>query len=164
MSFTDYTDVDTIRGLLGANEIEVPDAIISLPAYSTVIDEGLDALNSNIVDMYETVEAIPSGDRTKPQTRFLAQVELYAAHLMASALVSKLPMLAPKKISDSKAELERVNDPYTMLAENLLNTLATLGGRILTTLGVLDPALVPVATARVRVSAVDLGVDPVTGA
>jgi hypothetical protein len=159
---SDYTDTLTIRGLLGVNELELEDDAILSPTSDITITDGLLALGASVPTMYATVAALTS--RTADQARYYEQVRLYSACLVASGLVGTLPIAVPRKLTDSKATLERVDDPFTRLEASLKGLLAALKGRILATLSVLDPNATVVATvSRVYGSAVGLGVDPVTG-
>lgn len=160
--FSDYTDTISVRALLGVNDIELEDATILLPSSDLIISEGLLDLGASVLTMYATVAAL--SNRTASQTRFFEQVRLYSAALVASSLLGSLPMFASKKLTDSKAAFERVDDPYSRLAESLKGMLSWLRPRVLTSLLILDPgASVSAAGARRYASAVGLGTDPVTG-
>lgn len=159
---TDYTDAPTIRALLGVNDLEIDDDTILLPAYEFVISEGLLDLGSSVPVMYTTVAALVS--RTATQARYYEQVRLYSAALAAQALLPTLPMAVPKKLSDSKATLERVDDPYTRLEASLQALLSAMRAKILETLVLLDSgATVSATTVRVFAGVVGLGTDPITG-
>lgn len=160
----DYTTPDTVRALLGINELEVEDSQLALDIYNLAVEAGLDELSANALPMYETVKAVPEASRTATQKRYYSSVQLYAATLVALELLPSLPMAAPRKIGDEKAVLERVNDPFKMLSENLAASLAVLGNRIKATLAVLDPSFTPTVVTRLFASAVGLPADPVTGA
>jgi hypothetical protein len=158
----DYTDTPTIRGLLGVNELELEDADILGPTADITITDGLLDLGVSVPSMYATVAAL--SNRTADQARYYEQVRLYSACLVASSLVGTLPISVPRKLTDSKATLERVDDPFMRLEASLKGLMSTLKGRILATLLVLDPSATVTATvSRVYGSAVGLGVDPVTG-
>lgn len=160
--FSDYTDTVTVRALLGVNDIELEDTTLLLPTSDLLISEGLLDLGEGVPTMYATIQALSS--RTANQTRFYEQVRLYSATLVANHMLASLPMFAPRKLTDSKATMERVDDPYKELAANLAGTLSWLRGRIIATLLILDPgAAVVTTTARRYGSAVGLGIDPVTG-
>lgn len=159
---SDYTDTETVRAMLGVNDIELEDATILLPASDLIISEGLLDLGASVPTMYATVLAL-SG-RTANQTRFFEQVRTYSATLAANHLMGSLPMFAPKKLTDSKASFERVDDPHTRLAESLKGMLAWLRPRILASLLILDPgASIAPTSARRYASVVGLGIDPITG-
>lgn len=161
---TDYTDNISIRAFLGVSDLEIENELLALPANALVIESGLDALNPAVAPLYTTIKAIASGSRSVQQARFYEQVRMYAGLLVADAVMPILPMAAPKKIEDSKAALERVNDPYTKLAESIRTTLATLAGRILVSLDILEPGSLPSKVARNYAVAIDLAINPVTRA
>jgi hypothetical protein len=159
---SDYTDTLTIRGLLGVNELELEDEVILSPASDITITDGLLALGASVPTMYATVVAVVS--KTADQARYYEQVRLYSACLVANSLLGTLPIAVPRKLTDSKATFERVDDPFTRLEASLKVMMNGLKGRILATLLVLDPSATVVTTvSRVYGSAVGLGADPVTG-
>lgn len=160
----DYTTPDTVRALLGINDLEVEDYQLSLDVYNLAIESGLDDLSISVLPMYETVKAVPESGRTSVQKRYYSSVQLYAATLVALALLPTLPLAAPRKIGDEKAVTERVNDPFKMLSDNLAGSLAVLGARIKAALAALDPSFTTNVVTRLYASAVGLPTDPVTGA
>jgi hypothetical protein len=159
---TDYTDAPTIRALLGVNDKELPDETILLPMCELEITEGLLGLGATVGTMYTTVAAL--GSRTATQTRYYEQVRLYSATLVAKYLLATLPMLVPKMLTDSKATLERITDPFARLEANIDGLLSGLKAKVLATLAILDPAATTSVTATRRyASTAALGFDPVTG-
>lgn len=160
---TDYSTPDTVRALLGISDLEVEDSQLMLPIYVLTVESGLDNLSTSVLPMYSTVSAIAPDSRTLTQKRFFNTVQLYAATLVAIELLPTLPMAAPRKIGDEKAVVERVNDPYKLLVENLAASLGVLGTRITGALAVLDTSFSATRVARRFVSNVALGFDPVTG-
>jgi hypothetical protein len=161
---TDYTSPDTVRALLGINDLEVEDAQLALEVYNLVVESGLDALSVTVLPLYETVKAVPEASRTPTQKRYYSSVQMYSATLVALELLPSLPMAVPRKIGDEKAITERVNDPFKLLSENLAASLAVLGTRIKATLTILDPGFVSTAVVRRFASVVGLSPDPVIGA
>ena len=160
---TDYTDPITIRALLGVSDLEIEDAQLGLPLYVLTIESGLDNLNVNVMAMYLSIGTMPPTTQSTLQKRFYSSVRLYAAGLVAVEILPTLPMAAPKRIGDEKAVLERINDPYALLVENLQATLDSLGKRILASLASLDPTKSVFRVRRTFAASVGLATDPVTG-
>lgn len=160
----DYTDPDTIRGLLGVNDLELPDTVILLPQSDFTIEEALRGVNADAQDVYETIVAIDEDTRTKPQQRYYESIRLYAAANVARMNIGSLPVQVPKTLADGRATQTRVDDPFKLLAENLDNLLNTLKTRLLADLAIVSPTTsIPDRPARRWASVVALGVDPVTG-
>lgn len=161
---TDYTDYNTVRAVLGVGALELKDVQLMLPIYNTVIESGLDALSLGVLPNYDTIGAIPSGDRTALQARFYDSVQIYSAYLVAINLTNTLPIFAPKKITDGDASQERFDNPYKDILLAIQETLRSLGSRILAALAVIDTNYpVIVLATRVYASVSALGADPVTG-
>jgi hypothetical protein len=160
---TDYASPDTVRALLGINDLEVDDTQLALECYNLAVESGLDSLGLSVLPLYESVKAIPEVSRTSLQRRYFSSVQLYAATLVALELVPSLPLAVPRRIGDEKAIVERVNDPFKSLQQNLAASLAVLGSRIKAALTVLDPNFSSTTTNRRFASTVALASDPVTG-
>lgn len=161
---SDYTTPDTVRALLGINDLEVEDAQLALEVYSLVVESGLDNLDLRVLPAYETVKAVPEAGRTSTQRRYYSSVQVYSATLVALELVPSLPLAVPRRIGDEKAVVERVNDPFKSLQQNLAASLAVLGDRIKAALSLLDPSFSSTSVSRRFASTVALNPDPVTGA
>lgn len=165
MTILDYTDIPTIRALLGVNTLELRDATLMLPPYLLAVQDRLDLLNEQVSVRYFLVKDVPEATRTVLQMRYYNQVQTYSALAAAIEVMPTLPMAAPKSIEDGKAKLDRIADPYTALADSLEKSLSVIGLRILDTLGKLDPTvLLPDRVVRNFAGVAALGVDPVTGA
>lgn len=163
----DYTDYDTIRGLLGVAETEIPDDVlvmldgVNLQEVTFTLEE----LNSSITTKFEAIKLITVSSRSALQTRFYNVVRLYASYIVANQIANgSVEMFAPKRIEDGKAATERVADPYLSLREALKASLTAWKARLSKVLTALDPAeTIAAAPTRLMASSTGLAVDPVTG-
>lgn len=162
MAVTDYTTTASIRAVLGVSEEELADATITDLIYATQLVEDLYALNADLPADYATIKALPSPSTL--QTRFLNMGATWASYDVASKLLASVAMFAPKVIIGNGDEVDRVNDPYADLRNDVAATLKLLTPRLLTLYGQVEPAApAPAAVARVYSATADLGTDPVTG-
>ena len=164
MTILDYTDILTIRALLGVNPIELRDATVMLPPYLLAVEEHLDMLSPALQPLFVNIKAMPTDSRNTLQTRLFFQVQTYSALMAAIEIMPSLPMAAPKSIGDGKAKLDRIADPYTALQESLKVSARVLAQRLLDTLIKLDPTTILAAKIiRNFAGVAPLAVDPVTG-
>lgn len=160
---SDFTDPATVRALLGVNDLELEDAQLNLEVYVLVVEAGLDELSTGAMPMYDAVKAVPEATRTSAQRRYFSLVQVYSATLVAIALLPSLPLAVPRRIGDEKAVVERVNDPFKLLSENMAASLAVLGSRLKAALSALDPTFSSTTVSRRFASVVGLSPDPVVG-
>lgn len=164
---SDYTDYDTIRGLLGVAETEIPDDVFAMLDAINLqeVTFTLEELNDTIPTKFETIKAIAVNSRSALQTRFYNVVRLYSSYIVADQIANgSVEMFAPMKIEDGKAATERAPDPYEALRAALKASLASWSVRLGKVLTLLDPAQSTTAkVTRTFVSSVGLATDPVTG-
>lgn len=162
MPYTDLTSTSSVRSVLGVSEKELRDDVLIEPIYSTILSIELRAIYSDILTLFDTVQAIDP--RTAAQQQFLDLMQTYASYNVALQCCISVRMFAPKIIQDSKSKLERQDDPYKNLRTDIGATLGFLRDTLLTLLPDLVPGFEPPAkVARVLVVATPLAVDPVTG-
>ena len=125
-TLTDYTTFAEVRAALGVSDDEVGDDVLGLAMYGSHLGTELDdltlefGLTDDIETTYEGLKAILPGDLTKPQTRALETVSLFATYAVARHLGTSLPMMAPKSLGDGKALMARFSDsPYKTTLANV---------------------------------------------
>jgi len=114
MAITDYTTYDDIRAVLGVEDDELTDATIGLSIYENTLSLALTATSGvlspstetrNLAEQHEYISNLVSP--TDDETKMLLTIVNYACCVVAAALSSSLPMLAPKIQSDGKSTLTR---------------------------------------------------------
>lgn len=169
---TDYMTYDEIRGLLGVEALELPNAVLMGEVYLIQLEQALEDIYSELPAYYAGLverKKAHDEDQTNPnltpeERKLVGSVKVFAVYKVAHILASSQPAFAPKSMDDGKAGRDRVTDPFTELKADLAGTVASMRARIL---GLLEdlvnlvPAPLPVYTGMV---AVPLGVDPVTNA
>jgi hypothetical protein len=159
---TDYTTYDEIRAVLGVSQIELPDATLALPLYDRLLTEELLSISSGLKSQYTTIAAIlPESSRTALQQTYYEIVQLFSAYSTARYLLSSLQYFAANKITDGRAEEQRVADPYAATRDNVERVFGALRVRILAAYGGLGNS-VTVRATRVYTTGVGLASDPVT--
>lgn len=161
---TAYTDVETIRALLGVNELEVEDSVILLPAYNLIAQEALLDLNPATLTMYGITAA--ADPKTSLQRRYYESVRLFTAASVAKSLLPALSMFAPQNLEDEKDKFKRFDNAVEKLRAGLDATTANMSAKILSLLNLLAPGSGGSAIApffRSFAGSVGIGNDPVTG-
>ncbi len=165
MSITTYTSPAEIRAVLGVSTTELPDTVLLLPIYSTLVELAIEDVNPDIPSQFAIVSAI-TPPLTAKQQRFLDLVKLYAPYALANELLVSLPLFAVKDLTDGRASFGRQSDPYADVREGVQGSLQNLRVR----LGVAYQALVPGAAVDIAVATfttattAGLAIDPVTNA
>lgn len=163
MAFSDYTNPDSVRAVLGISVKEVSDAKITDNVYLTTLLEALHALSPTLKDDY--LEASVASPRTAKQNRFVLLAETLCTYVVAQALIPGLRLAAPQVITDGKTSINRVADPYTALEPAISASIGYYKQNLMEAYADINVAITaPVRRARTMVLAVGLAVDPVTGA
>lgn len=163
MDLLDYTTCDEIRACFGVNDVEISDATLALPMYSSDLSIELDEVSLDLQTAYETVKAIAANSRTRVQERFMETVTLFATYTVAKQCCVSLPMFGPKSVSDSKTEVSRFNDsPYKQTIKSIKEKWEIYRQRTLAALAGLDSSEVSTVQRVVMVVSTPT-YDPVTG-
>lgn len=114
MALTDYTSYAEVRSVLGVEDDELTDGILSLDLYASGLLTELEEVDTGLPTDFATVAAIdPASNRTAAQRRFYDATRNFATYGVAFQLSTSLPMFGPKEISDSKSLVSRFTDsPY----------------------------------------------------
>ena len=159
----DYTSYDAVRAVLGVSSEEIDDDVINLPLYEVMLSEDLLDLSGSIQTDFITVRDIPVGTQTDIEKRFVRVMQTYASYQVASTLLGSVALFAPKDITDSKASVTRVNDPFKTLKEDVLASLVYIRTRLLTAYDAYSPTYAaPTAVTRTFITSTGLAIDPVT--
>lgn len=160
---TDYTSYDAVRAVLGVSSEEIEDSVINLPMYETLLAEDLLDLSSSIQADFITTRDIAAATQTAIEKRFVKIMQTYASYQVASTLLGSVAMFAPKDVTDGKASMARVSDPFKTLKADVMASLVYIRTRLLTAYEAYSGSYtVPVAVSRVFISSTGLSIDPVT--
>lgn len=159
MALTDYTSYAEIRTVLGVTEQEIEDSELALGIRTLELEMDFDRVHPNLATVYDLHKANPT---TQPQRRLVRAVPVFAAYSVALRLLASVPVFAPKKITDGRAEVERIADPYKHLRAELGASYDQVVGIIIDALEDLGEVVGTVGTLVYAMSSVTI--DPVTGA
>ena len=135
MALTDYTTNDDIRALLGVDQQELADSVMSLNTVEHTVSIALnsetgivapDTVERTFAQHHSFISA--EGTPTLAQTMFKQKVELYAAYVGAAAVGGSLPMFAPKTKGDGKALVTRFSSEATF--KDVLTCIYEMMGRL----------------------------------
>lgn len=173
MTITDYIlTYDDVRALLGVSKKELKDETIGLQVYALQLEGGLDGLHSSILTMYSDLQEkkrlneedpVANPPLTKTEKKMLGTTQVYSTYSVAVMLVKSLPIFGVKRVTDGKAEMERMPTAFDNLQQELEGLLGTLEDELLGILEDLGETVTPVANTYF-IGTAELGVDPVTGA
>lgn len=108
---------ETIRAILGVSDDEVSDEVLNLPIYNLQAQEALTDVSETLQGSVQAAKGLTPP--TPKSTRLVKLAETYQAYATAKMLLTALPMFAPKRITDGRAEQERVQDPFKDVKEGL---------------------------------------------
>jgi hypothetical protein len=167
LALSDFTNNDTVRGLLGVSEDEIEDQDFDALAAGNLLSVtmALEDVNSGIPDMFETVKNVSVASRTALQTRFYSVVRLFAQYTVADLIANgAVAMFAPVVIQDGKTAMQqRADDPYTPLRTAIKASLVLWRSRLIDVAGRLDASLATTPKTLTLIGAAGLPADPVTG-
>lgn len=163
MSVLDYTTYAEIRAALGVSATELPDTVLAVPMYATLLDLDLESVSANggIPALYATVAADTS--RTAQEQRFYDLTRLFASYSLAKNLLSSLPLFSVQSLTDGRAEFHRQAD----VIADIVAGVNGIYNAVRTKLSAAYLVLVPGIGGYVRPTAIitaaeGLAVDPVT--
>lgn len=113
MSLTAYCSLEEVRAALGVTDIELSDAVLSLPVYEIGLVRELNKVSASLLAAFSTVSAIPDNVRTPEQDSLHDAVHLFSVYACARQVGFSLGVFAPKEVGDGKATMTRFSsDPY----------------------------------------------------
>ena len=158
-ALTDFASYDEIRAVLGVSDEELEDGTLALPMY-------LKLLQMEFGDMEPTLEvqylaAKSSASPTAEEQKLVDVVSVFSAYAISKHLLTSLPLFAPKRITDGRAETDRVTDPFEGVREGVNSTYQSLKARVLIALSNAGTPTTA-ATQRTYFAAAGLAINPVT--
>lgn len=166
MALIDYTTYDEVRATLGVSGTELPDTVLSQEQWALLLKFNLEDVSTDLPTSYTTISALPSGSRSAAEQRVYELVRLFASYTTANTLLTSLSMFSVERLTDGRAEFQRVNDPYTDTREAVKAMLATIRKKLAAAYLALVPTADVNAGSNTFTMAVStgLGLDPVTNA
>lgn len=163
MPLTDFTSPDEVRAALGVSARELKDAALDSQIYLTELTEQLRELHPELIDSYTAAKA--ADPATADQKRFVELTQVYSTYVVAKHALGKIEMFAPRVIKDARAEMERAENPFDQLREDVKSMLGRLRTRLVAAHAVVNPDGAPVVPPAVGVIGINvpLAVDPVLG-
>lgn len=158
-ALTDFATYDEIRAVLGVSDEELEDSTLALPMYLKILQMEFADMAETLESQYLTIKASPAP--TAVEQKFLDVVSVFSAYAISKNLLTSMPLFAPKRITDGRAETDRVTDPFEGVKSGVNSTYLTMRARVLIALGLIGTP-VPAATERTYFSAVGLATNPIT--
>lgn len=152
----DFASYDEIRAVLGVSDDELEDGTLALPMWLTMLRLELGDISEQLEDRYMFTRA--QSTPTPQEQKLLDVVSVFSAYAIAKHLLTSLPLFAPKRITDGRAEVDRVADPFESVRQGVNSNYDTLRGR----LNLLLEIAKPTANIRTYFTAVGLAVNPIT--
>lgn len=158
---TNYCTTDEIRSILGTSDVEVEDATILSLGYKVRLQERIYDISPNLATYYATLVAQVS--RTVQEQRLVDLIKAYSAYVVAQALAEAGPLAMFQSLADSKAKIERTENPFEQIKESIAGSLVYLESRVTSLYTQLVPgAEVTPTTKQIFIVSVGIAVDPVT--
>ena len=158
-TLTQFTSYDEIRAVLGVSDEELEDNTLALGMYSTLLEMDLGDISSGLVDQYLAIYALAI--KTPEEQKLLDVVSVFSAYAISKHLLTSLPLFAPKRITDGRAETDRITDPFEGVREGVNSMYPVLKERIKAILAILGTPTTA-STARTFFSVAGLAINPVT--
>jgi len=120
MALTNYCEFDEVRAALGVNDLELSDAVLSLPVYEIGLIRELTKISSSLPAAFSSINDKDEASRTSAEEDLLSATHLFCVYAVARQAGVPLPMMAPKDIGDGKATLSRFSgEPFTAVLSGI---------------------------------------------
>lgn len=159
-ALTSFTSYDEIRAVLGVSDEELENETLGLPLYLRQLQLQLSGISPGLEAAYDTAAAL-AGNGTVQQQKLVLVMQVFSAYAIARILLTSLSLFAPKRITDGKAEFERIADPYQDLRGEVNDYYDDLLGQLKDAANDLDLPI-GLATLRSYILTAGLGYNPVT--
>lgn len=161
MILLDFMSYDEPRAVLGVSPEELEDVTLELPIYAKQLSMELETTHPGLVSLYAETKALPSP--SPQEQKLLDVVSVYAAYAISQILLTSASLFAPKRITEGKAETDRIADPFQDVRDGVALALITLKIRVLAAVAAMGQEVAVAAPARTYFAAAPLATDPVTG-
>lgn len=166
MALTTYLQLAEVRAALGVNDIELKDAVLTLPVYEMGLVRELNKISTSLPAAFSSIAAKAAGVRTVAEAALYDATKLFSVYAVARQVGVSLASFAPKDVTDSKAGVSRFSgEPYKDTMARLDVMYSALRDSLVTAMGAYSgaTATTPATTPFRTFVAAGRGVDPVTG-
>ena len=158
-ALTDFATYDEIRAVLGVSDEELEDGTLALPMYLKLLQLDFGDIAGTLEAQYLAAKA--SITPSAAEQKLVDVVSVFSAYAISKHLLTSLPLFAPKRITDGRAETDRVTDPFEGVREGVNSTYQSLKARVLIALSNAGTPTTA-ATQRTYFAAAGLAINPVT--
>jgi hypothetical protein len=155
-----FTTPDEVRAVLGVAPEELRDEVLAMPMYLRQLQFALSDIDGTLESTYLTIAALAS--RTTAQQRLYDVMQVYAPYAVAKTLLTSVALFAPRRITDGRAETERVVDPFEDVREGVDAGLISLKDRLVSALAGVGTTVTTVTRVVTFSTSTGLAVNPVT--
>ena len=158
-ALTDFASYDEIRAVLGVSDEELEDGTLALPMYLKLLQLDFGDIAGTLEAQYLAAKA--SITPSAAEQKLVDVVSVFSAYAISKHLLTSLPLFAPKRITDGRAETDRITDPFEGVREGVNSTYQSLKARVLIALSNAGTPTTA-ATQRTYFAAAGLAINPVT--
>ena len=158
-ALTDFATYDEIRAVLGVSDEELEDGTLALPMYLKLLQLDFGDIAGTLEAQYLAAKA--SITPSAAEQKLVDVVSVFSAYAISKHLLTSLPLFAPKRITDGRAETDRITDPFEGVREGVNSMYPVLKSRVGAALAALGTS-VTVNSARIFFSVAGLAINPVT--
>ena len=158
-ALTDFATYDEIRAVLGVSDEELEDGTLALPMYLKLLQLDFGDIAGTLEAQYLAAKA--SITPSAAEQKLVDVVSVFSAYAISKHLLTSLPLFAPKRITDGRAETDRITDPFEGVREGVNSMYPVLKSRVGAALTALGTS-VTASPARIFFSVAGLAINPVT--
>lgn len=158
-ALTDFATYDEIRAVLGVSDEELEDGTLELPLYLKLLQMEFSDVSGTLESQYQNIKA--NTTPTAAEQKLLDVVSVFSAYAISKHLLTSMPLFAPKRITDGRADMDRFTDPFEGVRAGVNSTYQMLKTRISAALAEVGTTTQAV-TARTYFAATGLAINPVT--
>ena len=158
-ALTDFATYDEIRAVLGVSDEELEDGTLALPMYLKLLQLDFGDIAGTLEAQYLAAKA--SITPSAAEQKLVDVVSVFSAYAISKHLLTSLPLFAPKRITDGRAETDRITDPFEGVREGVNSMCRVRESRVGAALAALGTS-VTVNPARTFFSVAGLAINPVT--
>ena len=117
LPLSSFTSSMEVRALLGVTSKELKDEQLELPIYRQLLSLDLADLNPSLESDVEAI--LTSTSKTADETKVVSLLNVFSGFAVALHVFPTLEQLAPQKITDGKAEIQRQTQDLSILKQGL---------------------------------------------
>lgn len=125
------------------------------------VRQGVYAIGALAETNFQAIGSTPTGSRTQQEQAFYDDMKLYVTTLVAQMLLTALPLMSLKTITDGKASMTRFTDAHKDTIVSVNQSLSQVKSNLKATYYSMNG--ISNAEVSPTIEAVGLAADPVTG-